>query len=72
MPPTKQHVFSVLSFRNLAILVGKKILKIMKNLKNINIKTNYQKLEITNFKEKNVTPYEYKFKLIIIIPTLNT
>jgi hypothetical protein len=56
----------------LAILVGKKILKIMKNLKNINIKTNYQKLEITNFKEKNVTPYEYKFKLIIIIPTLNT
>jgi hypothetical protein len=51
----------VLNFPNLAILVGKemgKIVKIQEKCKQFF----YIKIEITNFKEKRVTPNDFFFK----------
>ncbi len=48
-----------------------KILKIEK--KNVsNKKKSCQKFEITNFKEKKLVLINKSFKLILILPTLNT
>ncbi len=62
-----------MNFPNLTIFVGKKNGKnsaiLRKNVENL--KT-YQKIRITNFKEKRLHLFGKDFKIIIIISKLNT
>jgi len=72
-PTPNQHVFLVLNFFNLAILIGenlKKIVQIQKKM--LTQKKIAKKFEITNFKEKRLLLMSKSLKVISIIPTLNT
>jgi hypothetical protein len=66
-------MFLVSNFLNLAILVGEKMGKISANSRiNVNNKKLAKKIGIENLKKIMLLLMSKIFKLILIIPTLNT